>query len=1395
MREQASIRERLLTLYERLSPVQQFLLQLCSILFEKTTAAVVYDCLRSTGFRFADEPIASPAQLTPHLSKLQQLKLLDKHLRCHAAIVEPLTRLAAGLGRNTSTAAMPAEPNHFQTIVQAVRQKTPFRYFHYRNSVLFCQRNMRDLRIGIYTHDIDLCLRSRDSIVNTCKGGSLTRSEPLLQVLMNPFDSEWLASLPKTFQARLFGVIFTAAPQTLEPLGKLLAYALHEDFLAALPAPENHSIHRHLVSCLLLAGRPDEARKLIPNLPLTGAGGIGLNGWRLFIQGKNDEAIEAFAEDAKLWRKQLKKRTGCFTDLPGLFYLLALLRRGQEPDWKEMNHVLRAAYQHSYYGAIYNYFRAVAAAKNTGQEAARPLLGDPGEATGIAVFFQALAVYWVDGSLNQATIDDLSELFVRAREAGWNWLAMETAELLCRTEQRTPIRENYLRLVRMESGMRSFVPLLKIEEGWRKRLRFLQRIAYGDEFVGKKNPELRLIWLLGIDGPTISLRAKEQKLSTKGSWTKGRTIPLFRLTNSDTIESAGSRDREILAAFRRDAHYYRHHRELDMEQVLLALIGHPLVFLEENPEVSVEMVRGEPEIIVARTGHYLNIRLHPIPARQRVTLIRETPTRFKVIRFSDAHMHMAALLGRDGLSVPPVGKEEVAATISALSSLVTVHSAIASAAEDIEVVTADPRPHIHLMPAGGGFRAEMFVRPLVAQGPYLKPGIGAANLIVDIEGKRKQARRDLKLETEKAAAVETECPILAGSSEAVRSWLLQDPEDCLQLLTALKPLQERGELLVEWPEGEKLKLLRVASCDHLHIQIKSKINWFELSGRLLADDHLVLDMRELLDRIQTTGSRFVPLGEGRYIALTQELHKRLEELNAYSEKKGKQLGVHPLAAPALEDLTGQLTHLETDAVWQERLNRIRSARTITPLLPSAFQGRLRDYQLDGYRRLAQLAHMGVGACLADDMGLGKTIQALAIILERAPLGPSLVVAPTSVCMNWLTEAGRFAPTLKVRQLVDGSREKMIGDLAAHDLLVTSYGLLYQEVKLLTSVPWNVIVLDEAQAIKNITTKRAQAAMKLDGGFKIITTGTPVENHLSELWSLFNFINPGLLGSHKRFNERFAAPIEKYRDRAAQDRLQKLIRPFILRRTKAQVLAELPPRTDVLLRVEMGAKEAAFYEALRRRSLARIEADGTPIAHKQMKILAEIMRLRQAACNPRLVIPDSEIPSAKLALFGEIVAELLESGHKILIFSQFVGHLALIREFLDGKGIEYRYLDGGTPPIERKKAVDAFQSGQGDLFLISLKAGGLGLNLTAADYVIHMDPWWNPAVEDQASDRTYRIGQQRPVTVYRLVTAATIEEKIVKLHQDKRDLAGSLLEGSDMSGKISAEELLQLIKEG
>jgi SNF2 family DNA or RNA helicase len=326
------------------------------------------------------------------------------------------------------------------------------------------------------------------------------------------------------------------------------------------------------------------------------------------------------------------------------------------------------------------------------------------------------------------------------------------------------------------------------------------------------------------------------------------------------------------------------------------------------------------------------------------------------------------------------------------------------------------------------------------------------------------------------------------------------------------------------------------------------------------------------------------------------------------------------------------------------------------------------------------------------------------------------------------------------------------------------------------------------------TKRSKAAMELKAEFRLITTGTPVENHLGELWTLFHFLNPGLLGSFKRFNENFAGPIERDQDTEARNRLRKLIRPFILRRLKNDVLQELPPKTEINLEVEMSGDELVLYEAQRIKALETISShDEEGAGQQHLRILAEIMKLRRLCCNPALVLPDCNIASSKLKVFADTLEELLSNKHKALIFSQFVDHLKIIRQHLDSKGISYQYLDGSTPIKKRKDRINRFQNGEGDVFLISLKAGGAGLNLTAADYVIHMDPWWNPAVEDQASDRAHRIGQDRPVTVYRLVVKDSIEEQIVALHKEKRALADSLLEGTDSAGKVSAKELLGLLR--
>jgi SNF2 family DNA or RNA helicase len=494
----------------------------------------------------------------------------------------------------------------------------------------------------------------------------------------------------------------------------------------------------------------------------------------------------------------------------------------------------------------------------------------------------------------------------------------------------------------------------------------------------------------------------------------------------------------------------------------------------------------------------------------------------------------------------------------------------------------------------------------------------------------------------------------------------------------------------------------------------------------------------------------------------------------------------------IADLVDDPEYLEAASRWRQLRARITAARTLEPQVPAGCTATLRPYQVEGYKWLARLAAWGTGACLADDMGLGKTVQTLALLLSRASLGPALVIAPTSVGPTWIREIERFAPGLRARLYRGTERAALLNACGAGDVLVTSYGLTVRDGDALGGVRFGTLVIDEAQFIKNALTRRARVVRGLDAEFRLALTGTPVENHLGELWSLLRVVAPGLLGSWDHFRERFAAPIEKYHDRERSGALARVVRPFLLRRTKAEVAPELPPRTEIERVVDLSPAERWLYDRERRQALEALATGG---GDTRFALLAALTRLRRLACHPRLLDDGSEVPSSKLAALLETVRELREEGHRALVFSQFTSHLALVREALDREKITYQYLDGSTPSEERTRSMDAFQAGRSDLFLISLKAGGTGLNLTAANYVIHLDPWWNPAVEDQATDRAHRIGQTRAVTVIRLIARGTIEDAVLALHGDKRALAASVFDEEGGAARLSTDELAALIRAG
>ncbi|MCY1046375.1 DEAD/DEAH box helicase [Corallococcus sp. bb12-1] len=742
----------------------------------------------------------------------------------------------------------------------------------------------------------------------------------------------------------------------------------------------------------------------------------------------------------------------------------------------------------------------------------------------------------------------------------------------------------------------------------------------------------------------------------------------------------------------------------------------------------------------------------------------------------------------DSLSVhgTRVSERQRDALLGQLSALEAVFPVSLPPALEARPVEPQPGLLVRLRAVGeSSLDGSLFARPL-PEGPPQPVDGGAPVVRGQRGGERVRALRDRDAERAEADGLLERLSLPVGAYRFKRDSV----EDSLHLLEALEPLTGPG-VRVEWEE-QPWTVVHPPGAASLRVEVSREHDWLGVKGGVVLEGARV-ELAVLLEAVRRR-QRYVPLGKGRWLRLTEALREQLTPLADATHPARQGLEVSAAAVPALEALAEAGARVKLPPDWRKLERRIREARALSVRVPRGLKAKLRDYQHEGFVWLARLCAWGAGACLADDMGLGKTLQALALLLYRAEDGPAMVVAPTSVCGNWTREAARFAPSLRLHVWRDGDREVLPSRLGPKDVLIISYGLLVKDAERLRDVSFATLVVDEAQAAKNPDTARARALRAVKAEARVALTGTPVENRLSELWSLFHLLFPGLLGGRESFHSRFAVPIERDWDALARASLVRVVRPFLLRRTKAEVARELPPRIDTVVPVTLSDDERRRYDDVRLAALARM-GEEAPGQERRFELLAALTRLRLAACHPRLVDPDAGPSSSKLERFMERVEELLSQGSRALVFSQFVRHLALVREALEARGITFQYLDGQTPPAERQARVDAFQRGEGALFLISLKAGGTGLNLTAADHVLHLDPWWNPAVEDQASDRAHRIGQTRPVTVSRFVSEGTIEEAILALHADKRDLADSLLSEADGAAALSPEQLLRLLRFG
>ena len=1274
---------------------------------------------------------------------------------------------------------------------------------------------------------------------------------PSLLFLTEPLDHERFERLSLPIRRAAVAAMFYEKLTEIGPLNELIHY------LTEKPNPLliDPTVGRAMGEALLLMGKLESARDYAELLrsgetsmrnPEALAEAAAIQAGADFFSGRIDEAIAGYEESLAIRRKASRKRKMAPRGLGCLFYQLALARRGAAGDFETASQMGKwgAELEDLEIGIYYSWANDLIGCLSGNPDESRRVIVAQHKSmcneeakTLTAIFFVMLA------RLSQAPEEILHdwlpvlESYARTTEKmGLLGLALEYLSLCDLITGGEPGKSGRVAAFLVtRPGLAAYVPFstsLNPSPRWEAGLIALEQLAakHGTpSATGPSAPKTaaarkEVVWIFtAFDEDDLnrgywSLDPIERSIAANGKVSKGRRIALKRLKETpDEIPHLSEQDKAICRHIRLDRgdYYHRESYHLDKAGALLDLVGHPLVFGDDATTRPLTFRRGRFRL---ETHELLNgqleIRLEPVlHTKATILTVQESPSSYVVYEVNAAVKGLAGILGESSsMTIPGEAKRRFFHAISTFAADVDIaadgesFSTVAASDPGLRQVEPDTTIRVRLLPEGEGLAVRLLVRPIEGGDAIFAPGGGKEIVFGVVKDERLQTRRPLGDERSAAEAIIAACPALRdsrGEQSDLWEWRFSNANDCLALLRDLHPLRDKGVVL-EWPKEEPYRLSGVASVTNTKLSLGTAGDWLTASGEVTVSEDLVLTMRQLLDLVATMprGAEFVELGDGQFLALESDFRHYLEDMQSLAQPgKGDLVKLPPLAAIALEDFVEKTGSAVRSKSWKEKIESFRAARDHDPEVPATLQAELRSYQLEGYRWLSRLAMCGAGACLADDMGLGKTVQALALLLERAPGGPALVVAPTSVAANWLEETIKFAPALRPAIFGSGDRQVQLAEAGPFDLVICTYGLLQREEEALTKIQWHTVILDEAQAIKNSATNRSRSARNLQADFRLVTTGTPVENRLSELHTLFRFILPGYLGSWDHFRKNFADPIERDRDPIVRDRLRRLIHPFLLRRLKSGVLRDLPSRTEINLTIELSEAESAFYEALRSRAVEELtktsaQKEKEDPGKKAFMILAELTRLRRACCHPALVDPKvgKTISSAKLAAFSETVEEILAGRHQVLVFSQFVDHLALIRAELDEKGIAYQYLDGSTPTKKRKEAVDAFQRGEGDVFLISLKAGGFGLNLTAADYVIHMDPWWNPATEDQASDRAHRIGQTRPVTIYRFITKGTIEEKIVALHHQKRELAESLLTGTeDANVRLSPEELLELMR--
>lgn len=927
------------------------------------------------------------------------------------------------------------------------------------------------------------------------------------------------------------------------------------------------------------------------------------------------------------------------------------------------------------------------------------------------------------------------------------------------------------------------------EETWERALRYVGAEIEGgmkDSGTGRK----RLVWF--VKGFHVT-SVMEQNEAEDGRWINGRSFTVTRLRSSG-LDFLDSLDQQVMRELLEKPNNIT---DTDLAIPLLADSGR-LFYGDgsETPLLPVEVKEERPFLEARGQGKEIHISSNvAMDARGNIprTVVSCTGTgTYSLIRVN--------ALQRDILRHMLKQKSFPVSALIALRHSMDSMSGILDVKENLSTSVLNPIQSnggilsVRIAPVRNEYEVSLLATGMPGGNFRDLPGDGEQRIYDDVDNLTHCVDRDLDKEEENYHLIHTFMEEEAKAEfHNYNEATLYTPEGLLALLSYI--YDNRNRYFAEWPEGVRLKFKGDIKAEDVDVQVQTEEKWFKVEG-VVRFGGKTMTLAELIEAYCSSDVEgFVRMEDDQYYRISETLRRHLAMLDAMpsATKKGKTVPLFEVGTLA-KCLAGLRSH--TDDSYEKLLASIKASFEMSPEVPDSITATLRDYQLEGYRWMRRLDSWGAGCCLADDMGLGKTLQALTFIMSKAEAGPALVVAPKSVIPNWVREAGRFAPLLNVSVLNSEPRRKeRIHAAGAYDLILCTYGVLTTECTEISKRRWNIVCLDEAHQIKNRQSRASQAAMMIKADSRVILTGTPLQNHIGELWNLFQFINPGLLGPWQLFKDSYTLPTP---DEEHMTMLKELTQPFILRRTKEEVLDELPDKYVTIQTVEMTEPEARMYEEMRRlielkfkKGKSRAERDEASALN--MSFFEELTKLRLVSCSMRLVYPEWKEQSSKVTALLELLESLMEDPeNRCIIFSQFTSFLAMIKPELKKRNMEFLYMDGQTELEKRQEMVETFQRGDCPLFISSLKAGGLGINLTAANYVILLDPWWNPAIENQAMDRAHRLGQQRNVSVIRLVSGQTIEEKIMRLHEKKQSLSDEILADAGDSYKLTYEDILDMV---